>query len=154
MTYLSLRTERMMLGSMKRLAYATLLLCGCQQPSREERLMNRIEAKIQLPHGAGNLASYAKTYAYLPADGLVTGEYFVPHDGEQPPSCEDIERAERQGVEVWAACPLREGPRSGQRRWFKDYRNLPYADEGGCTWVDVEYNFKTDHLLAQCHGTG
>lgn len=131
----------------------TLGLAGCDAQTGEADMTSAIEREIRLPVGAHPLNAYARVYAYAPDDKVVA-IYFFPSKPDQR-LCEEereIEFKERsEGASRF--CPPPKGLIAGERRWITDYTMLPGAHDGGCNYIDVEYDMKA-HSFAHvaCHG--
>lgn len=127
--------------------------CAAADDPGHEQIMDRIEAKLRLPAGASPLGAYARTYAYA-ADGKVVGNYFVPMASSPADAfCQGAKRYGRDNGQIALACPPPDGMAAGQRRWYAKPGMLPQVDDGGCAFVDIEFDPKTSAVLsAECHG--
>lgn len=104
---------------------AMLLLTACSTSEKREHasIMNEVEAKVRLPSGAGPLNRYSRYYTYGPT-GNVIGTYV---GGHLPPE-------------------------ETERKWVKDYRNLPMITDGECGVVHLEVNTKSRKIEVGCNG--
>ncbi len=134
-------------------AILALLSCTSDEDRRRIELMDAIENRIHLPVGAGPIARFARTYRFAAPDRVV-GSYFTPDTAYYRSSCEEARRGGRTNGQVVLLCPPPEGMTAGERRWFDDDVHLPVVDDGGCDYIDVEYDVRTrTFALAHCHGT-
>ena len=138
-----------------RLFHAALLwLAGCSPIEDRQRveLMDRIEHLIQLPVGAYPLNSYARAYKFSSQD-QVRAFYFLPDLKYDQWFCDGAKRGGRTNGQVALACPPPEGMKADERRWFGDDVYLPDVCDGGCGFIDVEYNLKSGAVVSvRCHG--
>ena len=133
-----------------------LLLTACATPEQKtrDRLTDRIEDRVRLPEGAGQLDEYARYYAFA-ADGLVKGIY-VP--GYEPPDPNDgcselLPDSSLRDIPCVDEGPSEYRLRVGQRRWMEDVQHLPLYFDGGCSVVTVIYDPKADKVIASdCNG--
>ena len=129
---------------------ALYLLLACDAPGAEPapnsfeeqrygKLMDDIEARIELPAGASSLSHYARYYA-IDETGLVTGIFASGYRAAGPDEgCEEIlEDMSSRPV----PCPddSNDQLRSGQRRWVGDSDQLPIIMDGGCGVITVVYD--------------
>jgi hypothetical protein len=131
-----------------------VVLAGCSsaEERRQQALMDMIEARVQLPAKAWRLEEYGRYYADA-GDGTVDGVYLLPSEGlDADDTCTWIAA---DGSSRVAPCPPRpdwEIP-ADERRWFKDHRELPHINDGGCSEVDVVYDKTKSALLSvTCKG--
>jgi hypothetical protein len=118
----------------KRLFSAALLLSACSSPesAEQKRLMDTIEARVQLPFGAHPLSAYARYYSSKP-NGRVVAIYtrFVS-----------------------SHLPDHDLP-TGRRRWVSDPGHLPNVVGGSCETVNIVFDPATDTLeQPACNGGG
>jgi len=114
-------------------ALATLSLAACSSAEERQRelLMDRLEARAQLPPGSLAIGRYARYYAADPL-GRITAVY-ITYVG--PDRDHDL--------------PL------GRRKWLDDHRRLPNVSGGGCRVVHLLFDRATRELeQAACNGTG
>ena len=139
-----------------KIAAAILLLSGCSSPEEREReaLMNLIEKQVQLPKGTRPLSEYARYYADTDSR-VVVAVYLVPTSDEigLGESCEELlenfasRKVSCEPMQFEWAMP------AGERRWFKDKRDLPWINGGGCAQVEVEFDTATSTVKrAECNG--
>jgi len=139
----------------QRLFLAALLwLSGCAQTEEHQRaeLIGKIEQSIHLPVGAYPLSAYARVYKFSSQD-RVTAFYFVPDVKHDQWFCDGAKKGGRTNGQVALACPPPKGMKADERRWFGDDVYLPDVCDGGCGYIDVEYNVKSGSVIsAKCHG--
>ena len=137
------------------LAPALLLAAeGCTPHIRPEQtaIMDLVERQITLPRGAKPLTAYARAYAETSKD-RVSALYFCP-DAEFS-SCRGAKAGGPSNGQIVLLCPPPEGMQAGERRWLDNSQSLPSVSDGGCAYVDVEFNIPAKKVvLAQCHGDG
>ena len=133
---------------------AILLIAGCtpaEQPQQAE-IMDAIELDVQVPSGAPPLNRFARTYKYA-SSARVVAFYFVPDDKPDERFCSRIKEGGPQNGQVLLGCPPPEGMKAGERRWLNDDVSLPDVNDGGCNYIDVEYDLKSKSVIrADCHG--
>ncbi|WP_313808281.1 hypothetical protein [Sphingobium sp.] len=132
---------------------AALGLAGCNEYSRESRVISAIERQIQLPTDAYPLRAYSRVYAYAP-DNKVVAIYLLPSKPDQR-LCEEEKEIERKenGEGASQFCLPPKGLIAGEQRWIKDYQMLPGAHDGGCKFIDVQYDLNSKNFLqVACHG--
>lgn len=107
-------------------ALPMLLLAAAPAPLPEaEPMMDRIEAAIAMPAGAGPLADYGRYYAL---------------------------ESRTDGVRKVVAVYVREP--SPRRHWV-DQNALPLVMDGGCDIVTLTYDFDADRIeRVECNGEG
>ena len=130
----------------------TLVIVGCASTDerRHTNLMNNIEKEIQLPPGAAKISQYARAYKFDSHD-RITAFYFIPQNVDG--FCQGAKRGGRTNGQIALACPPPDGMKAGERRWFDNDVYLPEVNDGGCNYIDVEYDLKTNAVTyAQCHG--
>ena len=116
--------------------------------------MDEIEASISLPTGASEIDSYARYYTKS-ENGLVNAVYLSPFEKPDPnDSCSEImpddSLKDVPCPKTEYAYPILE---SGQRVWLKDFRNIPIVFDGGCSYIEIEYDLKTQkYVSVQCNG--
>jgi hypothetical protein len=139
-----------------KIAALLMLVSGCSSPQERKReaLMNKIEKQVQLPKGARPLSEYARYYADK-GDGVVAAVFLIPLSDEMRPGegCEELlenfasREVPCEPMQFEWAMP------AGERRWFKDQRDLPWINDGGCAQVDVEFNIaKSTVKYVECNG--
>ena len=132
-----------------------LLLAGCAtESSQTDKIMDQIESTISLPSGASEIGSYARYYTKS-ENGLVTAVYLSPFEKPDPnDGCSEImpddSLKDVPCPETEYAYPLLE---SGQRVWLEDFRNMPVVFDGGCIYIEIEYDLKTQKYISiACNG--
>jgi hypothetical protein len=134
---------------------AALFVVACASPEERRRaeIMNAIEKEIQLPQGAGEMTRYARTYKFASPDRVI-GFYFVPDKDYDDWFCQGAKKGGATNGQIALACPPPDGIAAGERRWFDADVHMPAVSDGGCNYVDVEYDMKTNRVTsARCHGT-
>ena len=118
------------------------LLPACTTPEVRQhgKLMDIIEARVKLPHGARALSEYARHYA-VDEQGFVVGVYAPGYRAPAPDEgCELLENM------AWRPVPCEEpdGDRllAGQRQWVGNADSLPLILDGGCSVISVVYDPK------------
>lgn len=139
-----------------KIAAVVLLLGGCSSPQERERktLMNEIEKQVQLPKGARPLSEYARYYANKD-DGVVVAVFLIPIKDDIAPgeSCEELFENFTSGKMPCEPMQFEWALPAGERRWFKDQRDLPWINDGGCAQVDVEFDIaKSTVKHVECNG--
>lgn len=135
---------------------ALLCIAGCTPPEERQQveLMDAIEKAIRLPPDAGTLARFARVYKFASSDRVI-GFYFVPDDEPDEQFCQDTKMGGRTNGQIALACPPPEGMTADERRWFANDVHLPRVSDGGCYYIDVEYDLKRNVVTsARCHGEG
>ena len=142
-----------------------LLLLAAPAPGAgrgHEPLMDEIEQALVLPQGAASLAEYGRNYAFKGA-GTVVATYLRPLAGPDAKSgCSEVlqdfslrpctQKEVEQSVRSEARRVASETP-AGRRRWFNDYRRLPFIYDGGCLQVNIEYDVAAHRVVrASCNG--
>jgi hypothetical protein len=124
--------------------------------------MDEIERAVILPKGAQSLAAYGRNYAFS-GPNKVVATYLIPsppldmREGcevalkdfkSRPCTKKELEKLARtDALSVAAQTP------AGKKRWYNDYRSLPYIDDGGCSQVSVEYEVAAHHVVTVfCNG--
>lgn len=141
---------------MARLLFAVLLLCvgGCSPHVRSEQtvIMDMIERQISLPKGARPLKTYARAYAPS-SNERVSALYFRPDASLS--SCAGAKAGGPTNGQIALLCPPPDGFKAGERRWLTNSRLLPSVSDGGCAFIDVEFDIPSTKIIsAQCHGSG
>ncbi|NML08267.1 hypothetical protein [Sphingomonas sp. G-3-2-10] len=128
------------------------ILNGCAPSAIPARaaLIDEIEKNVRLPPDASPLSHYARAYAYAP-NRRVRAVYFQP-DEPYPEFCKMALEHEQEGAQVSLFCPPPKGMSAGERRWFDNYRFLPSAKDGGCSWITVELDLNTRTIQVRCNG--
>jgi hypothetical protein len=120
------------------LILAALLACPGASPDeqRQERLMDEIESRIELPPGAAPLDRYARHYG-LDRNGKIAGQYNIPHRPDPGDGCEELlDNGDSREV----PCNPIDGLAAGRRLWVGDARNLRIAFHGGCSVVGLRFD--------------
>jgi hypothetical protein len=126
--------------------------CSPTKVSQSDQVMNDIEAKIRLPKGAYPLQKYARAYS-LPSNGKVFAIYFRPFPDPISTSCDEAQRHKDNEGQVALTCSPPVGMKEDERRWFRNQNALPNANDGGCDFIDVEFDVKARSVEhAECHG--
>ncbi|MFD0847047.1 hypothetical protein [Sphingosinicella xenopeptidilytica] len=124
--------------------------------------MDEIERPVVLPKNAETLDKYGRNYA-PDVGGKILATYIIPisplgmdtgcdvmleNFASRPCAKEEIEEASRMEAKIVDA----QTP-AGKRRWFRNPRELPYINDGGCQQVSVEYDATTRRVLTVvCNG--
>jgi hypothetical protein len=138
---------------MKWYIFIVLALAGCEKQSQETKMISVIESEIRLPARAHSLDAYSRIYAYAP-DNKIVAIYLMPSKPDQR-LCEEEKEIERNSKGGGASqfCPPPKGLIAGEQRWIADYRMLPGAHDGGCSYVDVQYDLTSKSFMkVACHG--
>ena len=117
----------------RRFLFVALLLGACSNAASREknRIMDTIEAHVQMPSGAHPINEYARYYAW-DSSGRVFGVYTTVPLGFS------LHRT-----------------RSGQRTWVRDTGHLPNIVGGGCETVNLVFNPATRTFGdTACNGSG
>jgi len=142
---------------------ALLLLGAAPSDTSAEALMNRIEASVQLPEGAGQLNDYGRYYAFL-KPSVVLAVYLVPT--EMPDTSKSCAVSTTDGVRPCTADEIKEIQlrfarvlsgrlRAGQRRWVNSTDDIPRIADGGCNQITLVYDAAKKHVLSVgCNGRG
>ncbi|MEO5493350.1 MAG: hypothetical protein ABIR08_04905 [Sphingomonas sp.] len=132
---------------------AVLCTAGSAPPKQplHTALMIKIESKMRLPAGSGTIDRFARAYKFA-SPTRVIALYFVPDDGKGKSFCSEAKKGGSKG-EIALFCPPPDGMKVGERRWFSDNASLPVVFDGGCSYVDVEYDLKAETVIfSKCHG--
>ncbi len=114
--------------------------------------MDTVERQISLPRGSLPLRAYARAYAPLSKD-RVSALYFRPMT--EFTSCREAKDGGPTNGQIVLLCPPPDGIRAGERRWLNDSLLLPSVSDGGCAFIDVEFDTRAKRVvLARCHGEG
>lgn len=135
---------------------SAIFTAACTSPETQRRteLMNEIENEVKLPPGSGIIDGFARAYKFASSDRVVAF-YFVPDGGHDRWFCEGAKKGGRTNGQIALACPPPEGMKAGERRWFGDDVYLPDVCDGGCNYIDVEYDVGSRKVIsARCHGVG
>ena len=129
-----------------------LLACTTSEQRQHNQVMDAVEARLKLPHGAGKLSEYARHYA-LDERGLVVGVYSPGYRAPSPnETCEELlEDMTTRTV----PCEEPPGDRlpAGQRQWVGDTSKLPGISDGGCSVITVIYDPNAGIVKsANCNG--
>lgn len=136
-----------------------LAAAGHPQDDGERALMREIEAAIILPRGANPLASYGRNYARegtrivavfaTPPVFSGGGCFMVSADLKSRPCTDEEIAGNRKAEREYAASQAA----AGESRWFEDRRSLPLVFDGGCSFIDVEYDPAGKRFVSvACHG--
>ncbi|HEX8382389.1 MAG TPA: hypothetical protein VF592_03340 [Sphingomonas sp.] len=128
------------------LVLLTISACGSSEKTRQQRLMNEIEAKLKLPKGSLPLAQHARYYTEY--RGRVLAAYTTEIETRAADyGCSDMQaNMSLKEVSGPAAADLR----PGRRRWvqFSDY---PAVASEGCRAVQIQYDASTKSVeYAEC----
>jgi hypothetical protein len=130
------------------------LIAGCtssEQP-QHTKIMDAIEQGVQMPSEARPLNQFSRTYKYASSNRVVAF-YFVADDKPDDRFCSRTKEGGRKNGQVLLACPPPEGMKAGERRWLNEDVSLPDVNDGGCSYIDVEYDLKSKSVTrADCHG--
>jgi len=112
------------------LSLPTLLLLGCSESAAEKKarqadLADKIESLVELPEGAGPIESYGRNYL-IEDDGSVQAFY--------------------------TTFPSSDHAKPGEVQWLESTDDFLYVCDGGCDYITVTYNPKTDYISAACNG--
>lgn len=141
------------------LVFAMLLNGGCSSPngSPSMRLMDEIEARIELPPEAEGIDQYVRFYAF-DGEGKVLGRYVLPRIAESNPNtiCEEVGS---KGASAELPCPPQAAwpmqGRAGERLWVSSPREFPMMLDGGCARINVQYDIASQKVeRASCNETG
>ena len=133
---------------------AMLLIAGCSMPEQRQHTesMDAIENNVQIPSGAGPIIKFARTYKYASSTRVVAF-YFVPDDKPDEAFCKGAKEGGPTNGQILLGCPPPDGMKAGERRWVSDDVFLPDVNDGGCNYIDVEYDLKSKSVTyANCHG--
>ena len=146
------------------------LLTGCANSSpsaspEHQTVFETIEANVRLPAGAFPLDRYSRNYAKRP-DGKFVATYIVPftslqHDegdlgcdvmledfGSRP--CSEAEIAESHHRDLQYA---KSYGTAGETRWFDNYLEMPFINDGGCLQIDIVFDPLTSVIESvKCNG--
>lgn len=116
---------------------AILILSGCigNGQRRENRLMDEIESKLDLPKGALPLAAYARYYTE--DDGAIIGAFTTEvEEVREGTECLEMQLdSSTKGV----PCPAIADLTPGHRRWVPQ-SDLPAVSNVDCQAVQIMYN--------------
>lgn len=114
--------------------------------------MDAIERDIRLPPGARPLKEFARTYKFA-SPSRVVAFYFIPSKQHDEWFCQMAKKGGPTNGQIVLGCPSPDGLRAGERRWLGDDVSLPDVCDGGCGYIDVEYDLKSKAVTsAHCHG--
>jgi len=133
---------------------AILLIVGCTSPEqrRQTEIMDAIEHDVQIPFDARPLTQFARTYKYASSTRVVAF-YFIPHDEPDEWFCKGAKEGGPTNGQVLLGCRPPDGMKAGERRWLSDDVCLPYVNDGGCNYVDIEYDLRSQSVIrADCNG--
>ncbi len=135
--------------------FATVLLaagCGPAEERQHAELMDVIEQGLELPNGAEQLRRYARTYKFA-SPNRVEAHYFMPSDSFIDESCKGAKSGGRTNGQIALLCPPPDGMQAGERRWFAYDVSLPLVEDGGCNFIEVEYDVQRKAIVsAYCNG--
>jgi hypothetical protein len=138
--------------SLPMIAIFCVSACTSPEERRHAEIMNAIEHGIRLPPGSKSLNRYARTYKYA-SPSRVIAFYFIPDDKHDEWFCKGAKVGGPTNGQILLACAPPDGMTPGERRWLGDKVFLPDVSDGGCTYVDVEYDLKSKAVIhAYCHG--
>jgi hypothetical protein len=120
-------------------------------PDPKQKIMEAVEAQMEMPSRALSLSDYVKVYAYL-NDREVVAAFYAPG-----PAGYDLNEVCFGGNHKVVPC----GPhqfkqtklRPGQRLWIDRSENLPDVSGGGCGYIRVRYDLQTNRITqTECNG--
>jgi hypothetical protein len=115
-------------------------------------IMDDIESKVQLPPRAQLLEYYARAYTYA-SSTRVAALYFRPLDNQDFEFCEGAKSYGADNGQILLGCPPPDGMKRNERRWLGNGTLLPVVDDGGCAYINVEYDLTTKTVIrAYCNG--
>jgi len=146
------------------------LLTGCANSSpsaspEHQTVFETIEANVRLPAGAFPLDKYSRNYAKRP-DGKFVATYIIPFNSlqldEEDYGCdvmlEDFESRTCSEAEI-AQSHQRDLQfaqaygAAGETRWFDNYLELPFMNDGGCLQIDIVFDPNTGLVESvECNG--
>ncbi|WP_179042531.1 hypothetical protein [Sphingobium lactosutens] len=137
------------------LALPAMLLtvsCTSSEQRRHLEIMDAIEHAVQIPSGAGPMSQFARTYKYA-SPTRVVAFYFIPDETTDELFCEGAKEGGPKNGQVLLGCPPPDGMKAGERRWLNNDVFLPDINDGGCNYIDIEYDLKSKLFIrAECHG--
>ena len=146
---LSSRTQQLATGLA---ALALVAACTSAEQGQQNEIMEAIEREIQLPAEAAALDRYARAYKRASPTRIVAF-YFIRYGKPNSFSCTAASENGPSNGQILMRCPPPDGMAAGERRWLDDAMSLPGADDGGCDYVDVEYDLDTKSFVrVSCHG--
>lgn len=114
--------------------------------------MKMIERQVSLPKGASLLKTYARAYAPSSKD-RVSALYFRPEASFF--SCAEAKIIGPTNGKIAILCPPPDGIKAGEQHWLTNTRLLPSLSDGGCAYIDLEFDVPSKKVIpAQCHGFG
>ena len=112
--------------------------CSVGEKSRQDRLMDEIEAHLTLPKGSLPLAKYARYYTDY--GGRIHGAYTT--EIERRPADVGCEEMLANGTSKDVPCSAVADLQPGHRRWVQ-FSDFPAVVAGGCRAIQVMYNPST-----------
>ena len=114
--------------------------------------MDAIEQKVRLPSNAGPIEHYARAYAYG-SPTRIAAVYFRPDRSHDPAFCQEAKRGGVDNGQILLGCALPDGMKQDERRWVTSDEALPQVSDGGCDYIDVEFDLVTATVTRlACHG--
>ena len=95
----------------------------------------------KIPSEGRNLNECVRYYTY-DRDGNVAGVYIIPGVEGVKAICNSREPETACTVEerrIWMAQP-------GTRLWLKDFKLIPGMDDGGCDYIELEFDTSTNRV--------
>ena len=111
--------------------------------------MDKIERTVVLPNGAKPLDAYGRNYAFS-GPNTVVATYLIPLSTLDDENCKAMEHGSLRPctkTETQATHRLQftQTP-AGQRRWFKNVRDLALVADGGCAQINFQYDMTTERV--------
>jgi len=116
--------------------------------------MDMVERQVRLPTGAAALEQYARAYAFGP-DDRVAAYYFRPDERRDDSDCREAQAGGALNAgQIALICSPPIGMEPGERRWFASERHFPVADDGGCRYIEIEFDLRRNSIVrVECNGT-
>ena len=116
--------------------------------------MDTVERQVRLPTGAVALERYARAYAFGPND-RVAAYYFLPDERRDVSDCRGAQAGGALNAgQIALICPPPIGMEPGERRWCATERHLPVVYDGGCSYIEVEFDMRRDSIVrVECNGS-
>ncbi|WP_337658825.1 hypothetical protein [Sphingorhabdus sp. Alg231-15] len=123
------------------------IVVGCDENKHDETaetsaIMDVIENEVSIPSSGRTLDEYVRYYSFT-ANGEVSVVYITPINVSESVICDD--------EEVISICTP-EGRRisfaeAGTRMWLNDFDLIPGMDDGGCNYIQFEFDPATSNIL-------